>query len=64
MVRQDGHITDESRIYLCFKVEGRITMILLVHVDDLLLTGKEELIKVARRRLVAEFKMKYLGMMR
>ena len=38
-------------------------MILLLYVDDLLLAGKEELIKYARRRLVVEFEMKDLGMM-
>ena len=48
---------------LCFKVEdGRLVMLLL-HVDDLFLTRKEELIKVARRRLAAKFEMKDLGMM-
>ena len=36
---------------------------LLLYVDDLFLTGKEELIKYARRRLVVEFEMKELGMM-
>ena len=35
---------------------------LLLYVVDMFLTEKEELIKVARRRLVAEFEMKYLGM--
>ena len=38
-------------------------MMLLLYVNDLFLIGKEELIKVARRILVAEFKMKDLGMM-
>ena len=38
-------------------------MMLLLYVDDLFLTGKEELIKYARRRLVAKFKMKDLVMM-
>ena len=38
-------------------------MILLLYVDELFLTGKEELIKVARRILVSEFEMKDLGMM-
>ena len=38
-------------------------MILLLYVDDLLLAGKEELIKYARKRLVVEFEMKDLGMM-
>ena len=35
----------------------------MLHVDDLFLTGKEELINVARRILVAEFDMKDLDMM-
>ena len=37
-------------------------MMLLLYVDDLSLTKKVELIKVARRRLATEFEMKYLGM--
>ena len=36
---------------------------LLLYVDDLFLTGKEELIRDARRRLVVEFEIKDLGMM-
>ena len=48
---------------LCFKDEGERPMILLLFVDDLFLTGKEELIKVARRRLAADFEMKELDMM-
>ena len=38
-------------------------MMLLLHVDDLFLKGKEELIRVARRRLAAKFKVKNLDMM-
>ena len=38
-------------------------MILLLYVNELFLTGKYELIKDARRRLVAKFEMKDLGMM-
>ena len=34
---------------------------LLLYVDGMLLTGKQELIKNARKRLAAEFKMKDLG---
>ena len=34
----------------------------MLYVDDLFLTEKVELIKVARRRLAAEFKIKDLGM--
>ena len=48
---------------LYFKVEGKILVILLLYVNDLFLTRKEELIKYARRRLAAEFEMKDLGMM-
>ena len=51
----------DSNLY--FKVEGRRPVMLLLYVDDLFLIGKEELIKDARRRLVAEFEMNYLGMM-
>ena len=48
---------------LFFKVEGGRPVMLLLHVDELFLTGKQELIKVTRMRLVAEFKMKDLDMM-
>ena len=53
----------ESKVYsnIYFKVEGGILVILLLYIDDLFL--KEELIKVARRRLAAKFEMKDLGMM-
>ena len=63
MVRQDGYITDDSRIYLSLKVEGGRLVMLLLHVDDLFLRGKEELIKVSRRILATEFEMKDLDMM-
>ena len=54
----------ESKAYsnLCFNVEGRRPVMLLLYVDDLFLT-KEKLIKFARRRLAVEFKIKDLGMM-
>ena len=35
----------------------------MLYVNDLFLTGKEELIKDARRRLVAKFELKDLDMM-
>ena len=38
-------------------------MILLLYVDDLFLTGKEELIIDARRRLATKFEMKDMDMM-
>ena len=54
-------IKSYSNLYI--KVEGRRPVMLLLYVDDMFLTGKEELIKVARRRLATEFEMKDLGMM-
>ena len=48
---------------LYFKVEGGRPVMLLLYVDDLFLTGKEELIKDARRRLPTKFEIKDLGMM-
>ena len=55
----------KSKAYsnLYFKVEGGRPMMLLLYVKDLSLTEKVEVIKVARRRLAAEFEMKDLGMM-
>ena len=50
----------DSNLYL--KVEGGRPVILLLYVDDLSLTEKVELIKIARR-LATEFEMKNLGMM-
>ena len=63
MIQRDGQLTDGSRLYFYFKVEGGRPVMLRLHVNDLFLTGKEELIKVARRRLVVEFEMKDLDMM-
>ena len=37
----------DSNLY--FKVESKMPVMLMLYVDDLFLTGKEELIKVARR---------------
>ena len=51
----------DSNLY--FKIEGGRPVMLLLYVDDLFLTEKEELIKDARRRLAVEFAMKELGMM-
>ena len=39
----------DSNLY--FKVESGILVMLLLYVDDLFLTGKEELIKDARKRI-------------
>ena len=51
----------DSNLY--FKVESGRLVMLLLYVDDLFLTGKEELIRDAIMRLAAEFEMKDLDMM-
>ena len=51
----------DSNLY--FKVEGGRSMILMLYVDDLFLTGEDELIVYWKRILVADFDIKYLGMM-
>jgi hypothetical protein len=51
----------DSNLYL--KVVDGGPMILLSYVDDLFLTGDEKLITESKRKLVAEFEMKDLGMM-
>ena len=48
---------------LYFKVEDERPVILLLYVNNLFLTGEEELITDARRRLATELEMKDLGMM-
>jgi hypothetical protein len=54
-------IKADPKIY--YKVEDTGPMILLLYVDDLFLTGNENLIVECKRKLAPEFKMKYLGMM-
>ena len=48
-----GFTKSKADSNLCLKVEGERPVMLLLYVDDLFLTGKEELIKDARRRLDA-----------
>ena len=48
---------------LYFKVENGKQVILLLYVDDLFLTGDDELIVDSKRKLAAEFEMKDLGTM-
>ena len=52
---------EDSNLY--YKVEEGNPMILLLCVDDLLVTGEDGLIANTKRNLVVEFKMKDLGMM-
>jgi hypothetical protein len=48
---------------LYFKVMNNEPVILLLYVDDLFLTGEENLITKCKKKLVAEFEMKDLGPM-
>ena len=51
----------DSNLY--YKVEGDGLMILLLYVDDLLLTGAQKPINECKKKLTAEFEMKDLGVM-
>jgi hypothetical protein len=51
----------DSNLY--FKVMNDEPVILLLYVDDLFLTGEENLITKCKKKLVAEFEMKDLGLM-
>ena len=51
----------DSNLY--YKVEDGNLVMLLLHVDDLFVTGMDGLIADMKRKLVAEFEMKDLGMM-
>ena len=54
-------IKANSNLY--YKVEGDGLMILLLYVDDMFLIGEDNSIKECKKKLVAEFEMKNLGMM-
>jgi hypothetical protein len=51
----------DSNLY--FKVMNDEPDILLLYVDDLFLNGEENIIIDCKKKLVAEFEMKYLGLM-
>ena len=51
----------DSNLY--FKVMNNELEILLLYVDDLFLTGKENLITECKKILASEFEMKDLGLM-
>jgi hypothetical protein len=51
----------DSNLY--FNVMNDESVILLLYVDDLFLTREEKLITDCKKKLVAEFEMKYLGLM-
>jgi hypothetical protein len=50
----------DSNLYL--KIMNNETVILLLYVDDLFLTGEEKLINECKRRLTSKFEMKDLGL--
>jgi hypothetical protein len=52
---------EDSNIY--FKIMNNESVILLLYVDDLFLTGEEKLITKCKKRLSLEFEMKDLGLM-
>ena len=58
-----GFTKIKSNSNLYYKVEGDGLMILLLYVDDLLLTGAQKPINECKKKLAAEFEMKDLGMM-
>ena len=68
-VRMDGFLhslgffesTANSNLY--FKVVHNHILILVLYVDDLFLTGEEQLIAQCKRELTSEFEMKDLGLM-
>ena len=53
--------TVDSNLY--FKVVHNHVLILILYVDDLFLTGDEQLIEQCKRELTSEFEMKDLGFM-
>ena len=48
---------------LYFKVDRENPLILVLYVDDLVITGAERLIEHCKRDLAAEFEMKDIGLM-
>jgi hypothetical protein len=58
-----GFTKSKSYSNLYFKVMNDETMILLLYVDGLFLTGEEKLITECKKRLASEFEMKDLGLM-
>jgi hypothetical protein len=58
-----GFTKSKSNSNLYFKVMNDEPVILLLYVDDLFLTGEENIIIECKKRLASEFEMKYLGLM-
>jgi hypothetical protein len=58
-----GFSKSHADLNLYYKVVNNATVILLLYVDDLFLTGAESLITQCKKELASEFDMKYLGLM-
>jgi hypothetical protein len=58
-----GFTKSKANPNLYFKIEDDGPVILLLYMDDLFLTGEEKLITDCKKKLVAEFEMKDLGLM-
>ena len=58
-----GFTKSKADSSLYYKVEEGNTIILLLYVDDLFVTGKDGLIADTKTKLAIEFEMKDLGMM-
>ena len=58
-----GFTKNKADPNLYYKVVDGDKVILLLHVDDMFLTGEEKLILDTKRKLTAEFEMKDLSMM-
>jgi hypothetical protein len=58
-----GFTKSKADFNLYFKVMNDESVILLLYVDDLFLTGEEKLITECKKKLASEFEMKYLGLM-
>jgi hypothetical protein len=61
-LREMGFQWSEANPNLYF-LTGEAPLILVLYVDDLFLTGDEQLIADCKKNLVAEFEMKDLGLM-
>jgi hypothetical protein len=58
-----GFTKSKANSNLYFKVMNDEPVILVLYVDDLFLTGEENLITECKKKLVAEFEMKDLALM-
>jgi hypothetical protein len=58
-----GFTKSDANPNLYYKVVDGDTLILVLYVDDLFLTGVERLIFGCKRELSSEFEMKYIGWM-